>query len=65
MSEGVAHRNAWLKRSGKTFLTTAEAFILGALARAIATTFIYPAIRLKIVMQTCEVSSRAEDTTED
>jgi len=48
-------RAAWLKRTKKTFLTTLEAFCIGAVARAIATTVIYPAIRLKVVMQTTEM----------
>jgi len=45
-------RKAWLKRVNRSFLTTFEAFCIGAISRAIATTVIYPAIRLKVVMQT-------------
>lgn len=41
-------RAAWLRRTKRTFLSTFEAFCIGALARAIATTMIYPAIRLKV-----------------
>jgi len=47
-------RTQWLARTGKTFLSTIEAFVIGAIARGIATTVIYPAIRLKVVMQTAK-----------
>jgi adenine nucleotide transporter 17 len=57
-------KTAWLKAKPRQTLTTAEAFLLAMVARAVATIAVFPFLRAKVLLQTQEQGSDEGEESE-